>query len=59
MKQEGKEHYAYLRRFGSRDDFLRILTIFFCDSDFVVCEGWFWTFAAYQPSQITTSQARL
>jgi len=42
-----------------RDYFLEFLAIFFCDSVFVVCEGWFWTNVQNQLSQITTSQARL
>jgi len=39
--------------------FFGIFDVFFCDSVFVVCEGWFWTFDAYKPSQTTTTQAHL
>jgi hypothetical protein len=54
-KKKGKQHYAYLRSFGRREEFLICDDFFFSvTSDIVVCEGWFWT-----PSQITTSQARL
>ena len=46
-KKKGEQHYAYLRSFGRREEFL------ICDDFFFV------TIDIDQPSQITTSQAHL